>query len=114
MRRGAIGTVAAGGYAGEPRRALIVQSDDFPGTNSVTICAFTSDETEAPLFRVAVAPSERNGLRVASRLMVHKITTVPRSRSGTRLGRLDDGDVLGFDKAAIIFLSLAGQRSGGA
>jgi hypothetical protein len=33
----------------------------------VTICAFTSDPTPAPLFRLAVRPNERNGLKTPSR-----------------------------------------------
>jgi mRNA-degrading endonuclease toxin of MazEF toxin-antitoxin module len=44
--------------------------------NSITICAFTTDETDAPLFRLLVEPNERNGLRATCRLMLDKITTV--------------------------------------
>ena len=51
MRRGEIWTVAGGkDYAGKPRPAVILQDDSFDATNSVTICAFTTDETDAPLF----------------------------------------------------------------
>ncbi len=78
MRRGDIWTVSGGkDYAGKPRPVVIVQDDSFDATDSITICAFTSDPTEAPLFRLPVEPNERNGLRSASRLMVDKITTVP-------------------------------------
>jgi mRNA interferase MazF len=31
------------------------------GRDSLTICAFTTDPTEAPLFRLKVAPNEANG-----------------------------------------------------
>ena len=74
MRRGDIWKVSAGGYAGKPRPAVIVQDDRFDGTASVTVCVFTTDETEAPLFRLPVHSSQRNGLRGLSRLMVDKIT----------------------------------------
>ena len=58
-----------------------MQDDSFDATDSITICAFTTDTADAPLFRLPVEPSERNGLRSSSRLMVDKITTVPKSKS---------------------------------
>jgi mRNA interferase MazF len=55
-----------------------VQDDSFDGTDSITICALTTDDTEAPLFRLRVEPNARNGLRSVCHLMVDKITTVPK------------------------------------
>lgn len=107
MKRGEIWTVSAGGYAGKPRPAVIVQDDRFDATASVTVCVFTTDETAAPLFRLAVRPSEGNGLRSTSRLMVDKLVTVPRTRLGDRIGRLDDEDVLRLNRAILVFLGLA-------
>jgi len=34
----------------------------FDATASITVCAVTTDETEAPLFRLPIVPSEWNGL----------------------------------------------------
>lgn len=108
MRRGEIWTVSGGkDYAGKPRPVVIVQDDSFDATDSITICAFTTDETDAPLFRLPVEPSERNGLRSACRLMVDKVTTVPKAKIGSRVGRLDDEDVLRLNQAVIVFLGLA-------
>ena len=108
MKRGDIWTVAGGkDYAGKPRPVVIVQDDSFDATDSITICAFTTDETEAPLFRLPVEPNVRNGLRTACRLMVDKITTVPKMKVGTRVGRLDDEDILRLNQAALVFLGLA-------
>ena len=108
MRRGDIWTVAGGqDYAGKPHPAVILQDDRFADTHSVTICAFTTDPTEAPLFRLAVEPGDRNGLRVPSRLMVDKITTVPKSKLGTALGRLDDADMIRLNRAVLVLLGLA-------
>jgi mRNA interferase MazF len=73
----------------------------------MTICAFTTDETEAPLFRLPVDPSERNGLTAPCRLMIDRITTVPKSKLGARIGRLGDEDLVRFNRAAIVFLGLA-------
>jgi len=108
MRRGDIWTVAGGkGYAGKPRPVVIVQDDNFDATDSITICAFTTDETEAPLFRLPVEPSPRNGLRMTCRMMVDKITTVPKSKVGARLGRLADEDILRLNRSIAVFLGLA-------
>jgi mRNA interferase MazF len=108
MKRGEVWTVSGGSpYAGKPRPAVIVQEDRFEATNSITLCAFTSDPTDAPLLRLLVEPSDRNGLKTASRLMVDKITTVPKARLGKRLGRLNDEDVLRLNRAMVVFLGLA-------
>jgi mRNA interferase MazF len=107
MNRGEVWTVSAAGYAGKPRPAVIVQDDRFDATASVTICVFTTDETEAPLFRLPVTPSERNGLRVPSRLMVDKLVTVSRNRLGERIGRLDEEDTVRLNRALLVFLGLA-------
>ena len=108
MRRGDIWTVSGGNdYVGKPRPVVIVQDDSFDGTDSITVCAFTTDETDAPLFRLLVTPSERNGLRATCRTMVDKITTVRESKLGTRIGRLDDEDILRLNQAILVFLGLA-------
>jgi mRNA interferase MazF len=54
MTRGGIGTVSGAGYAGKPGPAVIVQDDRFDAIASVTVCVFTSDETDAPLFRLVI------------------------------------------------------------
>ena len=115
MRRGEIWTAAAGsGYAGKPRPVVIVQDDRFDATGSITVCAMTTDPTDAPLFRVAVAPDESNQLREASRLMVDKLTTVPRSKLGERIGRLNEEDLIRLGRAIVVFLGLAGPSDTGA
>ena len=108
MRRCEIWTVAGGpDYAGKPRPVVIVQDDRFDATASITICAFTSDPTAAPLFRLRIEPSETNGLKAPSRLMVDKITTVPKTKLGKHIGRLDDEDILRLNRAVLVFLGLA-------
>jgi mRNA interferase MazF len=92
---------------GKSRPVVIVQDDSFDATASITVCAFTTDRTQAPLFRLAVEPNERNGLHMACRLMVDKITTVPKSKVGSHIGRLDDEDILRLNQAILMFLGLA-------
>jgi len=111
MKRGEIWTVAVGkDYAGKPRPVVILQDDLFDRTDSITVCAFTADSINAPLFRLVVEPSERNGLRTSCRLMVDKITTVPKSRIGARIGRLADEDMVRLNRAALVFLGIAAPR----
>ena len=109
MRRGEIWTVAGGAdYAGKPRPAVIVQDDSLDATASLTICAFTTDPTEAALFRLPAEPSEENGLSARSSLMVDKLTTVPKPKVGSLVGRLGDEDVVRLNRAILVFLGLAG------
>jgi mRNA interferase MazF len=68
----------------------------------------TTDPVDAPLFRLVVEPDTTNQLRETSRLMVDKITTVPRSKLGERIGRLADEDTLRLARATLVFLGLAG------
>ena len=112
MRRGEIWTASGGsGYAGKPRPVVIVQDDRFDATESVTICAFTTDPTEAPFIRLSTEPDEINGLHEPSSLMVDKITTVPRIRMGERIGRLADEDMVRLGRAIVVFLGVAGPSS---
>jgi mRNA interferase MazF len=109
MRRGEIWTVAGvAGYAGKPRPAVVLQDDRFDANDSITVCAFTTDPTDAPLFRLFVEPNENNGLLEPCRLMVDKITTVPRSRVGSQVGRLNHEDLARLNRAVVVFLGLAG------
>lgn len=108
MKRGEIWTVAGGkDYAGKPRPVVILQDDRFDMTDSLTVCALTTDPTDAPLFRLPIEPSEGNGLRAVCRLMVDKITTVPKVRIGARVGRLADEDIVRLNRAVLVFLGIA-------
>lgn len=107
MRRGEVWTVSGGGYAGKPRPAVIVQDDAFEETDSITLCAFTSDLIDAPLIRLPVAPSPANGLKEPSHIMIDKITTVPKARLGHRIGRLPEEDLLRLNRAIVVFLGVA-------
>lgn len=109
MRRGEIWTAAGGsGYVSKPRPVVIIQDDRFDATDSVTVCAFTTDPTDAPLIRLVVEPNEMNGLRETSSVMVDKITTVPRSKIGESIGRLSDDDMVRLGRAVLVFFGLVG------
>jgi mRNA interferase MazF len=107
LKRGEIWTLAgAGSYAGKPRPAVVLQDDRFDMTDSITVCAFTTDPTDAPLFRLPIEPSEANGLRAPCRLMADKITTVQKARLGSYVGRLADDDIVRLNRAVLVFLGI--------
>jgi mRNA interferase MazF len=86
---------------------VIVQDDRFDATSSVTICPFTTNPVEAPLTRLVVEPLPSTGLDGPSRLMVDKVTTMPRATLRGHLGRLSDEDPVRLDRALLVFLGLA-------
>jgi mRNA interferase MazF len=86
---------------------VIIQDDRFDATDSVTICGFTRDSTDALLFRLPVDLSVTNGLLETSRIMVDKVTTVPRSKIGSRVGRLGAEDMVRLNRAILVFLGIA-------
>ncbi len=106
MKRGEVWTVSGGVYASKPRPAVILQSDRFGETLSVTLVPCTTDPVEAPLFRLHLTPDEQNGLRSACRLMVDKITTVPKAHLGQRVGQLSGNDLTRLARAVVVILGL--------
>ena len=107
MKRGEVWTAAGGAdYVGKPRPVVIVQNDQFPFTQSVTTCSLTTTQVDAGILRVAVEPSEQNNLKVQSFVMVDKVTTIPRSKLGRRIGQLSGGDLESVDRSLAIFLRL--------
>ena len=87
MKRGDIWNVAGGAeYTGKPRPVAVLQDDRFAELGSINFCPFTTNPTAARLFRLPVAPGERNGLNEPSCLMVDKLTTVPKAKLGKRIG----------------------------
>jgi len=87
---------------------VIVQNDRFDATASITVVPFTTDSTDAPLFRPVIEPTWTNGLRTVSRLMADKITTVARTKLGSQVGSLDREEAKRLDRALLVFLGLAG------
>jgi mRNA interferase MazF len=106
MKRGEVWTVSGAGYAGKPRPSVIVQSDQMDAFASVTVCSFTTDATELPLFRILVQPDASNGLHEPSRVMVDKITTVHKSKVGKRLGEISPAQMEQVENALLIHLGM--------
>ena len=108
LRRGTVVTVASAGvYSGKPRQVVVVQADRWLQAHpNVTLCPLTSTLVEAPLVRIAVAPSGRNGLRKPSQLMVDKLFTVPIAAIGGSLGPLEPQRLTELDLALRGWLEL--------
>ena len=107
MRRGDLVTVALQGDFGKPRPALVIQSDRFDTSATVTLLLLSGTLVDAPLFRIAVAPGEANGLRAPSQIMVDKAMTVRRERIGAVIGRLDDDAMVAVERSLALWFGLA-------
>jgi len=99
-------SASATDYGGKPRPVVIIQGEHFATLDSVTICGFTRDPTDLPLFRIVVEPSPSNGLQFTSRIMVDKILSVPKTKLGYRIGQLDRADLARLNQAIATFLGL--------
>ncbi len=108
MRRGSVVTVAdrAGDFTSKPRPAVVVRSEFFAGTGSVTICPITSIEADAPLIRLQLRPSDGLPLDHVSWIEVDKITTVRGNRIGSAVGMISASDLIRLNAALVVFLGL--------
>jgi mRNA interferase MazF len=107
VRRGEIWTIASGpDYAAKPRPAIIVQSDRFDATVSVSVCPLTTVAVESVHVRFAIQPTLSNGLLLTSHAMVDKISTVPRAKLGRFIGRLGKRQLALFNQRMALFLGL--------
>ena len=107
MKRGEIWTVSGfGDYYGKPRPMVILQDHAFKKLDSVTLCGFTTNPTEAPLFRLMVEPSAKNGLEKRCYIMVDKIQAVRKDKIGQKIGELDHEDIIRLNRVMTVFLGL--------
>jgi mRNA interferase MazF len=109
VKRGEIWTAAgAADYAGKPRPWLVFQSDTMGIEASVILLGFTTDITESATIRPLVTPTPENGLHAMSRLMVDKISAIPRNKLGKPIGRLTDEQMEEAEMALLMTLGFAG------
>lgn len=106
MKRGDIVTVAISGDFGKPRPALIVQSDSFQETGTVTVLLMTSTLLEASLLRISISPSPMNGLTVVSQVMVDKAMSVRREKIGRRIGQIEEASMLQVTRSLAVFMGI--------
>ena len=107
MKRGDIVTVSAPGDYGKPRPAVVIQSDWLKATDSVLVSLLTSTLVDAPLYRLLIEPSEMNGLKTPSQIMVDKIIAMPREKCGGIIGHLDDGALIALNHLLSVIIGIA-------
>ena len=107
MKRGDLVTVALPGDFGKPRPALVIQADQFNDAATTTVLLISSTLVDAPLIRVPIKPSQENGLRKRSQVMVDKAMTVRNGRLGEPFGRLDHATMVVVDRCMALFLGYA-------
>ena len=107
MRRGDLVTIALAGDFGKPRPALVIQSDRFDATGTVTVLLVSGSLVEAPLIRTTIEPTLANGLRKPSQVMVDNAMSVKRDKIGSVIGHLDAEAMLGVTRALAVFFAIA-------
>ena len=73
----------------------------------MTVILLTSTALDVPLIRVPVDPSESNGLRVRSYVMIDQIFSVGTRRIGQVFGHLDDADMVAANRSLALFTGIA-------
>jgi len=99
--------VSPAGDFGKLRPALVVQSDRFAGTGTVTVVLITGTLIDAPLLRIPVEPTPSNGLRVRSQVMVDKVMSVRRDKVGPVFGHMEEETLIATTRSLAVFLGFA-------
>lgn len=107
LKRGDLVTVALQGDYGKPRPALVMQSNLYDGTASVTVLLVTSAIDEASLLRHTLEPNPKNGLRLRSQVQIDRTMSPPRSKIGSTIGHLDDEEMVPISRLLALFLGIA-------
>ncbi len=87
--------------------ARTTSSGHFDEHPSVTVLPITSTLVEAPLLRITVQPSPRNGLQGASQVMIDKALNVKREKLGTAFGHIEPGTLIEVERCLAVFLGIA-------
>ena len=107
MKRGDLVIVSAPGDYGKPRPAIVIQSDWLKATDSVLVALLTSTLVDAPLYRRQIEPSETNGLKVPSQVMVDKILALAREKCGRVIGRIDESSRIILNHLLSVIVGIA-------
>jgi mRNA interferase MazF len=102
VRRGDLVTVSAPRDYGKPRPAVAIQSDWLTATDSVLVALLTSALVATPLYRLTIEPSQLNGLKAPSQVMIDKIVAIPRKKCGSVIGHLNERIALNHMLAVIV------------
>ncbi|WP_375394999.1 type II toxin-antitoxin system PemK/MazF family toxin [uncultured Sphingomonas sp.] len=107
MTRGDLVTIALSGDFGKPRPAVVIQSDQFDETGTITVLLLSGTLVDAPLIRISVEPNPDNGLKIGSEIMIDKAMSVRRDKIGSTIGRLNADQMLAVTRALALFFAIA-------
>ena len=107
MKRGDLVIVSAAGDYGKPRPAVVIQSDWLMAADSVLVALLTSVLVDAPLYRLQIEPSDANGLKATSQVMVDKIIAMPREKCGRIIGRIEETALIALNHMLSVVIGLA-------
>ena len=107
MKRGDIVIVTLPGDSGKPRPAVVLIADDLSDSSSrLVVLPFTTTLMDWPIVRVTIVPSAVNGLQRDSQIMIDRVTSVAREKSGQRIGQLSQDDLSQVDQKFLGFIGL--------
>jgi mRNA interferase MazF len=107
VRRGSVVTVSLRGDAGKPRPALVVQAEHlFAALPTIVVLPLTTSLAGTPLTRVAMEPSEANGLRESSEVMVSRPQSARREQVGQVIGQAEAAVMLEVGRNLALLLGL--------
>jgi mRNA interferase MazF len=107
LKRGDLVVVSAPGDYGKPRPAVVIQSDWLSDTESVLVAVVSSTPVDAPIYRLSLAPSGANGLKVPSQVMIDKIVALPRVKCGAVIGALGAAEMGALNAMLAVAIGLA-------
>jgi mRNA interferase MazF len=106
VKRGDIIITAPPSPFNKPRPALIVQSLFAAHDETVTVALITSDLSRYGGVRIPIHPTEQNGLRKPSEIMIDNLQTVSLDRIGGLIGEADSATLQRVDLGLRLFLGL--------
>ena len=86
---------------------MVVQSDWLTATDSVLVALLTSALVNAPLYRLIIEPTEVNGLKAPSQVMIDKIVAIPRKKCGRVIGRLNESERIALNHMLAVVIGIA-------
>jgi mRNA interferase MazF len=84
----------------------MIQSDLLSKHPSVTVLPVTTEIRSIETFRIAVAPSKKNGLRAPAQIMVDKAHIIPHDKAGDTFGELEARTLAVVNRALAVYLGL--------
>jgi mRNA interferase MazF len=96
---------------GKPRPAVVLRANAFSERDMIVLAGLTTVDVDAAIFRVAIDPTEDNGLEKRSFVMADFLVTLPKEKIGGRIGRLTDADMLRINAALAIYLGIEGTST---